>query len=287
MTRFAPLWQQAGSYPSQLDRGLLGALWPAGGGAGPPPAVVANTMNVTIPPGWLGVALQAGQGTAVCRWDANEVVTLAASPQTGQQRWDLVVCQVRDNQIDGGPNNDFIFTNVTGVAAASSPQIPATPANAALVALVLVTGGQANLNTALFYDRRPLGHAEVYNNTAYTLTATTFQNLRLDTLEGGCGFDTAFNSYAVPMTGRYLIAAALTCDRVLSGTVQVNKNGNAARRLQSAISGTATGNPTVGGAAILPCVAGDALAISVWVSVAANTLSGPAYTNAQFHYLGA
>jgi hypothetical protein len=287
MTRFAPLWQQAGSYPSQLDRGLLSALWPAGGGAGPPPAAVANTMNVTIPPGWLGVPLQAGQGSALCRWDANEVVTLAASPQTGQQRWDLVICQVRDNQIDGGPNNDFIFTNVTGVAAASSPAVPALPMNAALVAQVLLTGGQANLNSATFFDQRPLGHAEVFNATAYTIPATTFQNLHLDTVEGGAGFNTAFYAYSVPMPGRYLITALVSLDRVASGTLQVNKNGNPARRLNAPISGTTTGNPSFGGAAILPCVAGDALTLSVFTSVAANTLSGSPYTYAQFHYLGA
>ena len=30
MTRYAPLWQQAGSYPASVDRGLLSTLWPAG-----------------------------------------------------------------------------------------------------------------------------------------------------------------------------------------------------------------------------------------------------------------
>lgn len=181
MTRYAPLWQQAGTYPAQLDRGLLGALWPGGGGAGGWPSVVQNTMGVTIPPGWLAVPLQAGQGSALCRWDAAEVVTLTAAPPSGQQRWDLVVCQVRDTDLGGGPDNDFVFAAVTGVPAASSPAIPAVPANAAPVGQILITGGQANLNTAPFNDVRPLGHTEVYNASAYTIPATTFQNLHLDT----------------------------------------------------------------------------------------------------------
>lgn len=285
MTRYAPLWQQAGTYPSQLDRQLLGALWPGGGGAGPAPAVVQNTMNVTIPPGWLGVPLAAGQGSALCRWDAPEVVTLTASPPSGQQRWDAVVCQVRDTDLDQGPDNDFIFTVITGTAAASSPVIPSLPPNAAMVVLVLITGGQANLNSAWFNDRRPLGHAEVFNATAYTIPAATFQNLHLDAREGGAGFDTGFFTYNVPMSGRILVTGALTLDRAATATFQVNKGGGStAKRLGT---GTVTaGSPTIGGAAVLPCVAGDTLTISVYSSVAANTLAGAALTHAQFSYLG-
>jgi hypothetical protein len=284
MTRHAPLWQQAGTYPSQLDRQLLGALWPGGGGAGGWPSVVQNTMNVTIPPGWLGVPLAAGQGSALCRWDAPEVVTLTASPPSGQQRWDIVACRVRDTDLDQGPDNDFIFTVITGAPAASSPVIPSLPPNAAMVVLVLITGGQANLNSAWFNDRRPLGHAEVYNATAYTIPATTFQNLHLDTREGGAGFDTGFFTYTVPMTGRILVTGALTLDRAANATFQVNKNGATVKRLGT--SQVTSGNPTVGGAGVVPCVAGDTLTISVYSSVAANTLAGATLTHAQFSYLG-
>ena len=288
MTRFAPLWQQAGSYPSQLDRSLLGALWPGGGGAGPAPSVVNNTMQITIPPGWLGVALQGGQGTALCRWDAPELVTLDASPPSGQQRWDAIVCQVRDTQIDTGPDNDFIFTVVKGAPAASgllrpgdreedpddppSPEqtavvIPATPANAALVMLVLVTGGQANLNNASVFDRRPLGHCEVYNKNAYT-QAQNVSTILYDTLEGGAGWDNAFKIYTAPMAGRYQVNAAIMLDRIPTGMyVALFKNAGEARRGPLFYAPAAVGgNPTAGLNAILGCVAGDQLQIRAYLS---------------------
>ena len=285
MTRYAPLWQQANPYAASQDRNLLGAILPVGG-AGAKPALVNNTMQVSIPAGWLAVALAPGQGAALCRWDTSEVVTLAAAPGSGLQRWDLVVCQVRDNAIDQGPNNDFIFTAVTGVAVSASPALPTAPANAAPVFYVLVNGAVANLNGASTLDRRPLGHAEAYNATAYTIPASTFQNLHLDTVEGGAGFDPIFAQYVVPFPGRYLITAEFTLDRVSNPMLQVNKNGGAARRLGAPINGTTAGSPTIGGAAILPCAAADSLTISVYSSVAANTLPGSMYTYAQFQYVG-
>ena len=158
MAKFPPLWNQALSYPAQVDRYLLGSLWPGGGASGAVPTVVANTMNVSIPPGSCAVPLQAGQGTALCHWDAAEVVTIVAAPPSGQSRWDLIVCQVRDNAIDGGPNNDFVLAAVAGTPAAS-PAPPANPANAYAMAWVLVSGGAANLNGATIVDLRANGLA--------------------------------------------------------------------------------------------------------------------------------
>lgn len=156
MARFAPLWQQANSYPASLDRSLLTAEWPFGGAPlGGPPVVVSATMNVSIPAGTIIVPLQAGQGSALCRWDAAEIVTLdPASHPAGQSRIDRVVCQVRDNAIDSGGFNDFVFQKVTGVPAASNPVVPALPTNSFLVCEVTVPGAVANLNTATLNDRR-------------------------------------------------------------------------------------------------------------------------------------
>jgi hypothetical protein len=157
MTRYAPLWQQAGSYAATLDRSLIGALWPGGGASGGAVTASATTMQVTAAPGVVAVPLQSGQGSALCRWDANEVPTLPAAPPSGQSRIDLVIVQVRDNALDAGANNDFIVTTVTGTAAASNPAVPATPTNAAALASVLVPGAVANLSTATLTDlRRPV-----------------------------------------------------------------------------------------------------------------------------------
>jgi hypothetical protein len=82
-------------------------------------------------------------------------VTLAAAPPAGQSRIDLIICQVRDNVLDAGPNNDFIFTSVTGTATSGTPAVPATPTNAIAVNQVLVPGNVTNLNTATITDLRP------------------------------------------------------------------------------------------------------------------------------------
>ena len=157
MTRHAPLWQQSQEYSAQLDRSVFSALWPSGGASGAAPVAVANTMDITIPPGSAAVPLTDGTA-ALCRWDAPEVVTLDPAPPSGQSRWDLIVCQVRDNAIDGGPDNDFVIVAVAGTPAAS-PAPPANPANAYTMAWVLVSGGAANLNGAIIVDLRVNGLA--------------------------------------------------------------------------------------------------------------------------------
>ena len=162
MTRFTPLWQQAGSYPAQLDRALINTLWPAGGAQGAAATVVTNTMNMSIPAGTIAVPLQSGQNTALCRWDAAETVTSPAAPAAGTSRIDMVVCQVRDPQLDAGVNNDFIFVVVSGTAVANPgpPIAPAVPANAYPVCQYTVAGGIANLNGVTVTDlRRPMGVA--------------------------------------------------------------------------------------------------------------------------------
>jgi hypothetical protein len=156
MTRYAPLWQQAGTYPAGTDRGLLGALWPASGSTGGVATTVANTMNVSIAPGTAAVALgTAGALTQLCRWDAAEVVTLVAAPPAGSSRIDLVVLQVRDNTLDSGGNNDFIFQAIQGAGGTPGPgAVPAVPNNAYAVAQLTVPGGAANLNGVTVVDLR-------------------------------------------------------------------------------------------------------------------------------------
>jgi hypothetical protein len=156
MTRYAPLWQQGGSYAASVDRGLFSTLWPAGGVSGGAVTAVANTMTVSVAPGTVAVVLQAAQGVALCRWDAAEVPpALAASPPSGQSRIDVIVAQVRDNALDAGGNNDFVFATVTGTPATTGSQtVPATPTNAYAMANVLVGPSIANLNAAPITDRR-------------------------------------------------------------------------------------------------------------------------------------
>jgi hypothetical protein len=159
MTRFAPLWQQGGTYPAATDRGLLGTLWPGSGKlTGTAPAAVANTMQVSIPAGSATVAMTSGgspSGSELCRWDAAEVVTSTAAPPAGQSRIDLVVLQIRDNAIDGSGFNDFIFQVLAGAPTSGTPVAPAVPLNAMAVCQYTVPGGAANLNGVTVTDTRP------------------------------------------------------------------------------------------------------------------------------------
>jgi hypothetical protein len=285
MAHDPPLYQQSGSYPAQVDRrALLASIWPGGGGAGAKPVAVANLMQVSIPPGWLAVPLVTGQGTAICRWDAAEVVTLAAAPASGNQRWDAVVCQVRDPDLDGGANADFVFAPVTGVPAASNPAIPATPANAALVSLHLITGGQSNLNTATLLDRRPLGRCDVWQNAAQALPNTAFGQIFFDTVAAGAGWN--FGAYTCPMAGRYLVTAAVSIDRAVNfASLAVFVTPSKPGRAGSNYNATGLNSRPILSAVIPNLAAGDALSISALVGPAANTVAGQDQTYAGFQWL--
>lgn len=187
MARTTPLWQQSGNYSAKADRALLAASWPTGAVRGGITTAVSNTMDVSIAPGMAAVPLQTGQGAALCSWDAPEVVTLDDAPPSGQTRTDLIICQVRDADYDGGANNDFVITAIPGTAAAMlehveqlgdappvrpdvkpdepgrpslrpvaprAPAAPPTPANALALCAVTVPGAAANLNAATVADRR-------------------------------------------------------------------------------------------------------------------------------------
>lgn len=146
MTRYTPQWLQAGSYAAGVDRRLIGALWPSAAVSGCA-VTFASAMTVNIAAGQVAVPTSNGTGSLLCSSDAVEQVTLAAAPGSGTNRIDLVVCQARGNDVDGGSNNDFLFAAVTGTPAAS-PAAPAVPANAVALARILVPGGSAAITPA-------------------------------------------------------------------------------------------------------------------------------------------
>jgi hypothetical protein len=153
MTRFAPLWLQAQTYPASVDRRLMGALWPTArstGAAASPGA--AGGMNVDAAPGQVAVPAANGTGTVLCAWDAPETTALDPAPPSGSNRTDLVYIQARGNDLDGGTDNDFLLAHLTGAIGGA---VPAVPANAVALAQVAVTGGAAAVTAAMITDRRP------------------------------------------------------------------------------------------------------------------------------------
>jgi hypothetical protein len=274
---------------------LLAALWPSGGVSGGATTVVTNTMTVSVAPGKATVPLVTGQGAALCTWDAPEVVTIAAAPPSGQSRIDLIVVQVRDHDLDGGANNDFIVTSVLGTPAASNPVAPAVPVNALALCNVTVPGAAANLNAATLMDRRPRGHVEVSTINGFNLPNSVWSVIPFEVLESSpiavAEWDNTNHRYVCPWPGRYLVTSTISMSTATPvqqfHAVAVYKNGTGVR------NGTTVG-PTsqyivaaANVAAIVQCVAGDHLQIAAtnggggWIannavgSFAAFTYQGP------------
>lgn len=168
MTRYTPQWLQNGSYAGSQDRRLISAIWPAAASRGCH-VTVASGMTVNVAAGAVAVPTQNNTGSTLCTSDAVEAVTLAAAPASGYNRYDLVVCQPRGNDLDGGSNTDFLFTTVTGSALAS-PTVPPAPAGTVALAQIYVPGGSAAVTAANVVDVRPGGLAIP---PAVTLLATT------------------------------------------------------------------------------------------------------------------
>jgi hypothetical protein len=145
MTRHQPLWQQEGTYQAALDRQLMAGLWPVGTAEGALVTAVPGTLSVSVAPGKAAVSLQDAHGSALCVWDAPEVVDLSPAPVLG--RYDYIVVQVRDAAIDGGANNDFIITSVPGPDV-DPPTEPAIPPNSLVLARVHLVAGLPTLDGA-------------------------------------------------------------------------------------------------------------------------------------------
>jgi hypothetical protein len=152
MTRYTPLWEQAGSYAAGVDRRLIAALWPIPAVTGCAVTAPGGTMQVNVAAGSVAVPSQNSTGSTLCVSDAVEPVPIGTA--SGQNRIDLVTCHPRGTDLDGGTNNDFIFDTVAGVPGAS-PVAPATPAGQVALAQVLVPTGSVAVAAANITDVRP------------------------------------------------------------------------------------------------------------------------------------
>jgi hypothetical protein len=296
VTRYAPLWQQNGTYPAQTDRALLAALFPQSGVSGMQVSIVAGTMNVNVQPGAAAVALSGGNFTAFCRSDGVEQPpALATPPGAGQSRIDLVVLQVRDAVIDAGTNNDFIFAVTTGVPAASNPQVPAVQANQVALAQLLIPGGGTNLNGATLTDlRQPMNplqqlHSRVYRSSNFGIgTAATV--IAFDTVERDAFglYSLAQQRWNIKIAGWYEFHGLVTLIPNTSGQwIQgaLYKNGASyAQGTQGTFTGGSWPQVQLSTAMFLNPV--DYLDVRCSVSVNLNGQGGQAFTFGDLHYMG-
>ena len=251
MTRYTPLWLQSGSYPAGNDRRLLEALWPASASTGLAVTLQPGTMTLNIAAGKYAVPLANG-GTALCVSDAVEQVTAAPAPGAGLVRVDIVVGQARGNDIDGGPNNDFVFETVAGVPAVwPNPVGPPTPPNSALLAYYFVQGGAASIAPADLNDIRPGGLA-VPNTARSPLGYVTDFSLPPSTITIGAGsgwYNLGNTGVVLDPRRRYAVTASIDGTVTAAGgsvSARINPNvGHVNGQLtQAIISGAAVATGT-------------------------------------------
>jgi hypothetical protein len=151
MTRYTPNWIQQGNYAAVNDRRVLGAIWPNEAVSGMACTADGMSMVVNIAQGAAAVSLGAFN-SVLCSSNALEQVMIAAANATNP-RIDLIVAQVRSNELDGGTNNDWLFQVVAGTPAAT-PVVPAEPARSVAIAQVYVAAGAVTINQAAITDAR-------------------------------------------------------------------------------------------------------------------------------------
>jgi C1q domain len=299
VTRYQPLWLQAGSYAGSADRQLIAALWPTVATSGGAVSPVAG-MQVQAAAGKVAVPVANPTGTVLCAWDAPELVTLDPSPPSGTNRIDLVIVQARGNDLDGGVNNDFVVTFVKG-AEASSPVAPAVPANAAVLAQVAVNGGAASIVAGSITDRRPGAlsiapyggshHAAMVQRTSaftFPATAQTWVIIPCNTVTNDPEglYNTTTGLYTCPVDGLYQAIYKVSINGAASSFVNsaVYKNGATVGALSNA-QGSFSSTLLSTGAAFVPCVKGDTLALWGATSIASASARG-VDTQISIAYLG-
>lgn len=159
MTLADPIFQQNLTYSATEVRALPAAIF-RGGVIGAGDLKVAQraagtNMSVDVAAGAVAVpgTDAVGQGTYLCTSTAVENVTIGAAPSAGNTRLDLVVAQIRDGDVDAGPNNDWIITVVAGTPA-STPVEPTAPDSCVVLARVSIASGVAAVTNAMITDRR-------------------------------------------------------------------------------------------------------------------------------------
>jgi hypothetical protein len=167
MTRYTPMYEQLGTYTAVADRMFHGDILGANvssmllsyGAFQVTQCGTGANMSVDVQPGraMLQGNFMANEGAYYLWSDAVENVVIAAAPGAGQERYDVIVAQVRNGFIDGGNNNDFLFTKIQGTAAATgSATVPAIGTNQLKLAQVLVSANVTSILNAKITDFRPV-----------------------------------------------------------------------------------------------------------------------------------
>jgi hypothetical protein len=290
MTRYTPLWLQAGSYPAGTDRRLISAIWPAAVVNGCA-VTVASNMNLNVSAGWVVVPAANSSGSVLCTSDAVEVVTLGTAPGAGTNRIDVVVCSAASTDIGTAAGDAFSFTAVAGTPSAS-PVAPTVPAGSVAIAQVLVLGGQATIQAGNITDRRNPArpsdtlHASVYRNAAYTIP-TAQAALAMDTVRFDPSGMFTTGALKVPVAGVYQVSVMITASQSINGLVAIFVQQNGVNVAQSNVYAAAAGafvSPSLSWP--FKAAAGDAFNMGVLAQPAAAIATGLVGNTLSASYLG-
>jgi hypothetical protein len=169
-------------------------------------------MLLDIAPGSVACPSVNNTGTVLCHSDAVEHLTLDPAPPAGQDRVDMVICQSRGADLDGGINNDFVFAIVKGTP--YTPPYngvrddPPIPPGAVALARVGVVGGTVTPGRIDDFRPGPLSLSQIPAARIYPATQTVIQNgpILLDAtnyLRGGFTKSADNFSLIIPVPGIY------------------------------------------------------------------------------------
>jgi hypothetical protein len=165
------MYEQEGQYMAQADRmfhgdilGSLPAMLLSYGALQVTQTGTGANMAVDIQPG--RAAFQGNYTTsegAYYLWaDAVENVVITAAPPAGQERYDLVVAQVRNDYLDSGGNNDWLYQVIRGTPATTgSATVPVAGTNQFALASVHIASQVTSIVTSAITDLRPALWAHV------------------------------------------------------------------------------------------------------------------------------
>lgn len=323
MTRYTPLWLQAGSYPAGTDRRLISAIWPAAVVSGCA-VTFQSVMNVNVAAGWVVVPAANNTGSVLCVSDAVEVVGPLATLGSGTNRIDLIVCTAASTDLGSGSGDAFSFGVVAGTPSAS-PVAPTVPAGSVAIAQVLVIGGQASIQAGNITDRRMPGPTGPGGTVTGGLVSATDSNGEVWVAKAGVNggawrkardvlrarwcrsanwsFSTLTNvpydtkiydayglfvgtAFTVPVSGMYLSTAAhlLTTGATIQSDIALAVNGASILQTKTLITVGYYGESQISD--VSSYVAGDVVSIQLGAGVAVNLGGGAPYNETSFTYLG-
>lgn len=160
MTIETPLYMQEGVYSARQDRMVFDSVYdegvvdPASNGLKVSQRGAGANMSVDVTAGKAVITGDdaALQGKYFVRSTALENVVIAAADPTNP-RIDVIVLEVRDNNVTGGGFSDARLRVIQGIPA-GAPAVPATPGSAIALARVAVAAGAVSIVNANITDVR-------------------------------------------------------------------------------------------------------------------------------------